>query len=91
MGLVYVGITWVGAGYDVWCIVCTLLSRCTGPYSQFVFHPVTENVLPADPIVIVRSYMPGNVPAQFDTMTILQSVFKRKTSYAEQYNLVGSQ
>lgn len=35
--------------------------RLAGPYAQPVFHPVTEKVFPAEPIVIVRSHIPGNV------------------------------
>lgn len=35
--------------------------RGAGPYAQPVFHPVTLNVFPAEPMVTVRSHIPGRV------------------------------
>lgn len=35
--------------------------RGAGPYAQPVFHPVTLNVFPAEPMVTVRSHIPGSV------------------------------
>lgn len=37
--------------------------RGAGPYAQPVFHPVTLNVFPAEPMVTVRSHIPGRVAA----------------------------
>lgn len=47
---------------EFWCTICRLNRRFAGPYAHPVFHPVTEKVLPADPIVIVRSHISGRVP-----------------------------
>lgn len=57
-------ITWISVGMvstQYWCTISRLAIRWAGPYAQPVFHPVTENVLPAEPIVMVRSHMPGSV------------------------------
>ena len=35
--------------------------RCFGPTAHPSFHPVTEKVLPADPMVTVLSHIPGRV------------------------------
>ena len=39
----------------------TAATRSAGPVTQPIFHPVIENVLPADPIDKVRERMPGSV------------------------------
>ena len=39
----------------------TAATSSGGPCTQPTFQPVTENVLPADEIVSVRSAMPGSV------------------------------
>ena len=39
--------------------------RCSGPIDQPSFQPVTLNVLPALPIVIVLSHIPGNVAEMY--------------------------
>ena len=38
----------------------TAVTRAGGAVTQPTFHPVTEKVLPPEPIVTVRSRMPGN-------------------------------
>ena len=43
------------------CMVCMSCIRCLGPMDQPNFHPVTLNVFPALPMVMVRSHMPGKV------------------------------
>merc|ERR1719334_1138584 len=43
--------------------------RCSGPYAQPSFQPVTEKVFPADPMEMVRSHIPGKEA----TRTILLS------------------
>jgi hypothetical protein len=56
--------TWSGVPqvYTVfWWTVCKFLISLAGPYAQPIFHPVTLNVFPADPIVIVLSHIPGRV------------------------------
>ena len=44
-------------------VLCTwqFWSKCSGPNAQPNFQPVTENVFPALPIVMVRSYISGRV------------------------------
>ena len=41
--------------------VCTAATSARGPVAQPIFQPVTENVLPAEEIVSVRSAIPGSV------------------------------
>ena len=56
--------TWVGVLQvytQFWWTVCKFLISLAGPYAQPIFHPVTLNVFPADPIVIVLSHIPGKV------------------------------
>lgn len=44
-----------------WRTTLTARIRCAGPYAQPTFHPVKENDLPPEPIVMVRSNIPGSV------------------------------
>lgn len=46
---------------ECWWITCGPFMSSAGPYAHPVFHPVTEKVFPAEPMVMVRSHMPGNV------------------------------
>ena len=39
----------------------TAATAAAGPVTQPTFHPVVENVLPADEMVSVRSLIPGSV------------------------------
>lgn len=55
---------WNGAPFTYvrYCLTASTASiRSAGPVTQPIFHPVVENVLPADEIVSVRSHAPGSV------------------------------
>ena len=49
---------------ECWCTTLGPAKRFAGPMDQPNFHPVTEKVLPAEPIVMVLSHMPGKVAAR---------------------------
>lgn len=42
------------------CAKRKYFNRLAGPYAHPNDHPVTENILPADPMVIVRSHISAN-------------------------------
>ena len=44
-----------------WCAARTAAASSGGAAAQPIFQPVSENVLPNDEIVIVRSRIPGSV------------------------------
>ena len=62
------------------------LIRCSGPKAQPSFHPVTENVFPAEPTVIVLSHIPGKVAMRIispsNTMCSYTSSAITRTSWA---------
>ena len=46
---------------ECWWMTLGPANNAAGPTVQPIFQPVTEKVLPAEPIVMVRSHIPGRV------------------------------
>lgn len=53
--------TCIGVAHGLRCAKWRYFNKLAGAYAHPSDHPVTENVFPAEPMVIVRSHMSGRV------------------------------
>ena len=72
-----------------WCARATTLASSGAATIHPTFHPVSEKILPAEPILIVRSAMPGSVASGVNGCAVEQDMLPHLVADHDQVMVAG--